>query len=91
MKYVDTIRITTEIAISHHGTVLIAMRVNIAMDDVNGMNEHTFIRIVSILPEDMENTTTKKDMRKRKVTGCTEVLISSSLDTVDPIAPNRNA
>ena len=38
---VDTIRIAIEIAVSYHGTVLMAILVNIDIGDVNGINEQT--------------------------------------------------
>ena len=65
--------------------------VNIAMGDVNGTYEQIIIAALSTEPPVIEKTTTINPMIKRKVTGSTEVLISSSLDAVDPIAPKRNA
>ena len=80
-----------EIAISYQATVLIQILVNIAMGDVNGIYEQTFIRTVSTLPLAIENITTKKAMIKRNVIGITDVLMSSSFDAVEPIAPYRKA
>ena len=87
MPTVDPMRIAIEIAISYHATVLIQILVNIAIGEVNGIYEHTFIRTVSTLPPIIENITTKKAIMKRNVIGNTEVFISSSLDAVEPIAP----
>ena len=61
--------------------------VNMAIGEVKGIYEQTTIAVLSIVPELMENTTTINAMIKRKVIGITEVLISSSLDAVEPIAP----
>ena len=68
-----------EIAISYQATVLIQILVNIAMGDVNGIYEQTFIRTVSTLPLAIENITTKKAMIKRNVIGITDVLILSRI------------
>ena len=76
-----------EIIISYHDTVLIAIRVNIAIGDVNGTKEHTFIKILSTFPEANECITTKKAIINSIVIGITEVLMSSSLDAVEPMAP----
>ena len=61
--------------------------VNIAIGEVNGIYEHTFIKVVSTLPLVIENITTKNAIINRKVIGITDVLMSSSFDAVDPIAP----
>ena len=87
MPTVDPMRIAIEIAISYHATVLIQILVNIAIGEVNGMYEHTFIRVVSTLPLVIENITTKNAIINRKVIGITDVLMSSSFDAVEPIAP----
>ena len=63
-------------AISYHATVLIQILVNIAIGEVNGIYEHTFIKAVSTLPLIIENITTKKAIMKRNVIGNTEVFIS---------------
>ena len=84
-------RIAIEMAISYHATVLIQILVNIAIGEVNGMYEQTSIAALSTEPELIENITTIKAIIKRKVIGMTDVLISSSLDAVEPIAPNINA
>ena len=78
-------------SISYHGTVLIQILVNIAIGEVNGIYEHTRINTLSTEPSLNEKETTINAIMKRKVTGITEVLISSSLDAVEPIAPNINA
>ena len=80
-------RMAIEMAISYHATVLIQILVNIAIGEVNGIYEHTSIAALSIDPEVIENITTIKAMIKRNVIGITDVLISSSLDAVEPIAP----
>ena len=67
------------------------IRVNIAIGEVKGMKEQTFIRTVSTFPLVMEKRTIMKAARNRKVMGITEVLISSSLDAVEPIAPYKKA
>ena len=68
-----------------------AIRVNIAIGDVNGINEQTFIAAFSTVPLDMEITTTTKAAINKNVNGITEVLISSTLDAVEPIAPYKKA
>ena len=87
----DPMRITTEMTISYHGTVLIAMRVNIAIGEVNGIYEHRIIHILSTFPLVMEKITTMKATINSIVIGMTEVLMSSSFDAVDPTAPYINA
>ena len=84
---VEPIRIAIEIKISYQATVLIQILVNIAIGEVNGIYENTFINTEFTLPPIIENTTTIKAIIKKKVTGNTMVLISSSLDAVEPIAP----
>ncbi len=49
------------------------------------------MRVLSTDPLDIEDITTIKAMTNRMVSGITEVLISSTFDAVEPIAPNRNA
>jgi hypothetical protein len=71
--------------------VLIQILVNIAIGDVNGIYEQISIAALSISPLLIENITTIKAMMNKKVTGITEVLISSSFDAVEPIAPNIKA
>ena len=83
----EEIRIIIEIAISYQATALMQILANIAIGEVNGIYEHTSIAILSTDPELIENITTINAMMKRKVIGITEVLISSSLEAVDPIAP----
>ena len=75
-----------EITISYQATVLIQILVNIAIGEVNGIYEQTFIKAVSTFPLDIENITTKNAMINKNVIGMTEVLMSSSLEAVDPIA-----
>jgi len=77
--------------ISYTGTVLMAIRVNIAIGDVNGINEQTFIATFSTVPLDMEITTMTKAAINKNVSGMTDVLISSTLDAVEPIAPYKKA
>ena len=91
MPTVEPMRIAIEAAISYHATVLIQILVNIAIGEVNGIYEQISIAVLSIDPELIENTTTINAIIKRKVIGMTEVLMSSSLDAVEPIAPNINA
>ena len=88
---VEPMRIAIDATISYHATVLIQIRVNIAIGDVNGIYEQMIIAVLSIVPLLIENTTTINAIIKRNVIGITDVLISSSLDAVDPIAPNINA
>ena len=88
---VEPIKTAIEIAISYQATVLIAILVNIAIGDVKGIYEQISIAVLSIEPLLIENTTTKNAMTNKYVMDMTEVLISSNLDTVDPIAPNIKA
>ena len=88
---VEPTRIAIEAAISYQATVLIQILVNIAIGDVNGMYEQTSIAILSTVPLLIENITTINAIIKRNVIGITDVLISSSLDAVEPIAPNIKA
>lgn len=75
-----------EMAISYQGTVLMAILVNIDIGEVNGIYEHTTIRVLSTSPEPIEYITTIKAMMKSIVIGITEVLISSSREAVEPTA-----
>ena len=84
---VEPMRMAIEAAISYQATVLIQILVNIAIGEVKGIYEQTSIATLSISPLLIENITTINAMIKRKVMGITEVLISSSLDAVEPIAP----
>ena len=88
---VEPMRIAIEMAISYQATVLIQILVNIAIGEVNGTYEHTSIAVLSTEPLLIENITTINAIIKRNVIGITDVLISSSLDAVEPIAPNINA
>ena len=76
-----------EMKISYQATVLIQILVNIAIGEVNGIYEHTFINTEFTLPPTIENITTIKAVMNKKVTGNTIVLMSSSFDAVEPIAP----
>ena len=87
MLTVEPIRIAIEIEISYQVTVLIQILVNIAIGEVNGIYEHTFINTEFTLPPIIEDRTIIKAIMKKKVTGNTIVLISSSFDAVEPIAP----
>ena len=87
MPTVEPIRIAIEIKISYQATVLIQILVNIAIGEVNGIYEHTFINTELMLPPIIENRTTIKAIMKKKVTVNTIVLISSIFDAVEPIAP----
>ena len=87
MPTVEPIRIAIEIKISYQATVLIQILVNIAIGEVNGIYEHIFINTEFTLPPTIENITTIKAIMNKKVTGSTIVLISSSFDAVEPIAP----
>lgn len=80
-----------EIKISINGTVLMAILVNMAIGEVNGINEHIFINKLSTVPLVIDNITTKNPATKSNVRGITEVLISSNLEAVEPIAPNMKA
>ena len=91
MPKVDAIRMTIEIAISYQGTVLIAIRENIAMGEVRGKYEQIIIIVLSTVPLLIEKITTISAPIKINVIGITEVLISSSFEAVDPTAPNINA
>ena len=73
-------KIVMETAISYHATVLIQRRVNIAIGEVKGIYEHTFIKVVSSSPLDMEKTTTMNAIINKKVIGITDVLISSNFE-----------
>ena len=91
MPNTDPIRIATEMTISYQGTVLMAIRVNMAIGEVKGMKEQIFIRRLSTLPLDMENMVTRKAMMNSIITGMEDVLISSTLEAVEPTAPNIKA
>lgn len=84
---VEPIKMIIEMKISYQATVLIQILVNIAIGEVNGIYENTLINTEFTLPPIIENRTTIKAIIKRKVTGSTMVLISSSFDAVEPIAP----
>ena len=88
---VDPIRIAIEIAISYHATVLMHILVNIAIGDVKGIYEQMSIAVLSIEPLLIENITTINAIMNKNIIGITEVLISSSFEAVEPIAPNINA
>ena len=60
--------------ISYTGTVLMAIRVNIAIGDVNGINEQTFIATFSTVPLDMEITTMTKAAINKNVSGMTDAV-----------------
>lgn len=64
-----------------------AIRANIAIGEVKGINEQTLMSVLSIFPPDMENITIINPDINSIVIGITEVLISSSLEAVEPIAP----
>ena len=87
MPTVEPIKIIMEMKISYQATELIQILVNIAIGEVNGIYEHNFISAEFTLPPIIENRTTIKAIMKKKVTGNTIVLISSSFDAVEPIAP----
>ena len=87
MPTVEPIKIIMEMKISYHATVLIQILVNIAIGEVNGIYENTFINTELMLPPIIEDRTTIKAIMKKNVTGSTIVLISSSFDAVEPIAP----
>ena len=87
MPTVEPIKIAMEMKISYQATVLIQILVNIAIGEVNGIYEHTFINTEFTLPPTIENITTIKAVMNKKVTGNTIVLMSSSFDAVEPIAP----
>ena len=67
------------------------IRVNMAIGDVNGIKEQIFIAILSIVPLDMETTTITKAAINKNVSGITDVLISSTLEAVEPMAPYKKA
>ena len=87
MPTVEPIKMIIEMKILYQATVLIQILVNIAIGEVNGIYEHIFINTEFTLPPIIENRTTIKAIMKKKVTGNTIVLISSSFDAVEPIAP----
>ena len=58
-----------------------------AMGEVKGTNEHTIMAMLSTAPLPMLNMTTQKAMTKSMDRGMMEVLISSSLVAVEPMAP----
>ena len=87
MPTVEPIKMIIEMKISYQATVLIQILVNIAIGEVNGIYENTFINTELMLPPIIEDRTTIKAIMKKKVTGSTIVLISSSFDAVEPIAP----
>ena len=60
-----------------------AIRVNMAIGDVNGIKEQIFIAILSIVPLDMETTTITNAAMNKNVSGITDVLISYTLDAAD--------
>ena len=91
MPTVEPMSIAMDAAISYHATVLIQILVNIAIGEVKGIYEHISIAVLSTEPELIENITTINAIIKRNVIGITDVFISSSLDAVEPIAPNINA
>ena len=78
-------------AISYHGTVLIAILVNIAIGDVNGINEQTIIAGLSTSPDVIDIITTMNATINSIVIGMTDVFISSSFVAVEPTAPNIKA
>lgn len=77
----------TEAAISYHGTALMAIRVNIAMGEVKGIKEQTFISVLSTVPDARDIIIAIKQATKSMVIGNTDVLISSNFDAVEPTAP----
>ena len=87
MPTVEPIKIIMEMKISYQATVVIQILVNIAIGEVNGIYEHIFINAEFTLPPIIENITTIKAIMNKNVTGSTIVLISSSFDAVEPIAP----
>ena len=87
MPTVEPIKMIMEMKISYQATVLIQILVNIAIGEVNGIYENTFINAEFTFPPIIENRTTIKAIMNKKVTGNTIVLMSSSFDAVEPIAP----
>ena len=83
-------RITMEINISYQGTVLMAIRVNIAIEDVKGTKEHTFIKRLSTSPVAKESMTTINPATNSNVIGITDStasdkwLLNANLDDIDP-------
>ena len=67
-------RITTEMIISYGGTVLIAILVNIAIGEVNGMKEQIFRRTLSTSPLLIENITTMNAATNSRVSGMVYIL-----------------
>lgn len=55
------------------------------------MYEHTIIKILSTFPLDIEKITTINATMKSIVIGITAVFMSSTFETVEPTAPNKNA
>lgn len=91
MPATETISIITDIMISTAATSPMAMRVNMAMGEVNGTKDAAFIKALSTLPLLMENMTIKNATINSMVMGMTNVLISSTLVAREPTAPYKKA
>lgn len=76
-----------EPAISKVETVLMPMRVNMAIGEDNGNQEATIMSGESTSPLLMPKTTIMNAATNMKVKGVSAVLRSSILETVEPIAP----
>ena len=88
---VEAMRIAIDAAISYHATEPIAILVNIAIGEVKGIYEQTTMSVPSTVPFVMEIITTINAITNRNVIGITDVLISSSFEAVEPMAPYINA
>ena len=84
---VEATRIAIDAAISYHATEPMAILVNIAIGEVKGIYEQATISGPSTEPLVMEIITIINAITKRNVIGITDVLISSSFEAVEPIAP----
>ena len=82
-------RIAAEITTSTLETLPSAIRANMALLEVKGMKEATFMRrlLLSFIPVMVRI----KDTTKIIVTGVADLLISSVLETRAPSMPNRKA
>ena len=90
MPTVEPIKMIIEMKISYQATVLIQILVNIAIGEVNGIYENTFINTEFTLPPIIENRTTIKAIMKKKVTGNSLRLFVSSDEKSDcAIAPSE--
>ena len=91
MPTVLATNIAMETAIETAPTFPIAIRANIAIGEVSGMNESTFINVESTLPELIMLIVTMNATIKTIVSGSTNVFTSSVRPASEPSAPYKNA